>query len=88
MMKATLCIGSSKTSNGNLAVQREQRHKFPNGAMGSSTMFSYFQENFNFTASEVVTLMGAHSLGMASKSNSGKQTMLNQKEPDQCWPVG
>ena len=32
--------------------QKEQ-NLFPNGAMDSATMFTYFQATFNFTASEV-----------------------------------
>jgi len=39
--------------------------------MTSTAMFNYFQQQFGFTQAQVVTIMGAHSLGGASFLNSG-----------------
>ena len=36
-------------------------------------MMSYFGKEFGFTSTEVVALMGVHTLGQASSTNSGFQ---------------
>ena len=44
---------------------------FPNPTMGMESMFSYFADEFGLSVPEVTALLGAHSLGSASKKNSG-----------------
>jgi len=43
----------------------------PSPTMTSTGLFSYFQQQFGFTRAQVVTIMGAHSLGGAKAENSG-----------------
>ena len=44
---------------------------FPSPTMGMESMFSYFADEFGLSVPEVTALLGAHSLGSASKKNSG-----------------
>jgi len=43
----------------------------PSPTMTSAAVLNYFQQQFGFTQAQVVTIMGAHSLGGALGQNSG-----------------
>ena len=48
-----------------------QEFEYPEGNMDHDTMFAYFESHFGYNANQTVALMGAHSLGVLKRGNSG-----------------
>jgi Peroxidase len=46
---------------------------------------NYFANNFGFTPDEVVALMGAHNVGVASTQNSGFQVIKGTVQRKLTW---
>lgn len=62
--------GRQDCAHAQTGIGGPKRH-LPSANMATGDVLKYFEEEFNFTADETVALMGAHSIGSASRKVSG-----------------
>ena len=57
-------------------------HVFPDPTMNRTAMMAYFSDNYDMSETEVVALMGAHTLGGCTASQSGYRGLWKVDSPN------
>ena len=84
----TVCRNEAGISHG-CSVKRGPHRILPGANVNTHEIFSFFKTNYGFNTRETVAIMGAHTIGVLARENSGidgsNGWVLNNRELDNVY---